>query len=154
MCPIAWDDADEAVEPLLGAVPIHVAAPGVDPVPLDYRRLNGVRFRPNHEVRLVTQGSIWLLARNHVRRLSQEERMMAQVAPIDGRIENDERWLRYQRACFQIDSGWLRVRILPAPEQASREEISTGRIIAIGGTWEQIEPTPTASMVADGGSDD
>ncbi len=149
MCPDRWDGTDEAADPLLGPALIHISAPGIDPVPLHYAGLDGVEIRPDLELRLVTQNSIWLLHADFFRRMSPTERTMAQEAPIEGRIEDDGRWHRYYRAWFRVDSGWLRVRILPA----AGEEIYTARIVAIGGTWDEIAPGSTEQAGMAGSND-
>ncbi len=150
MCPDLWDEAGEAAEPLLGPALIHISEPGIDPVPLHYLHLDGVEIRPDLELRLVTETTIWLLHADFFRRMSQAERTMAQDAPIEGPIEDDGRWHRYRQAWFGIESGWLRVRILPA---SGGQEIYTARIVAIGGTWDEVAPgsTEQAGMA---GSDD
>ena len=138
MCPIAWDDTDEPVEPLLGVVPIHVAAPGLDPVPLDHLRLDGVEFSVSCELRLITERSIWLLRPDSYFRIPQDEGPREQIRSIEGRMD-DCRWHEYRRAWFDLENAtWLHVRILPAVGPPNGNGIYTGRVQVLSGTWDEI----------------
>lgn len=124
------------------AHPVRWTTPGTLPEPIDHLRLDGVEFRPVGELRLVTERSVWLLRADTYYRMPKEEQAREQDWSIEGRMD-DGRSHSYRRAWFWIyDHTWLRARILPSVGPVHGIGIYTGCILAISGTWEEVESDP------------
>jgi hypothetical protein len=53
---------------------------------------------------------------------------------------DDNRWHSYRQAWWIYDGAWLRARILPSVGPVDGIGIYTGCILAISGTWDEVEP--------------
>lgn len=109
-------------------------------VPVNFPRLDGTEFRPLGELRLVTERSVWLLRADTYFRMPKADLARDQDWSIEGRMD-DDRWHSYRQAWFWISDGtWLRARILPSVGPVDGVGIHTGCILAISGTWDEVEP--------------
>ncbi len=109
-------------------------------IPIYLLRLDGTGFRPLGELRLVTERSVWLLRADTYFRMPRAELARDQGSSIAGRMD-DDRWHSYRQAWWWVfDGTWLRARILPSVGPVDGSGICTGCILAISGTWDEVEP--------------